>query len=176
MSPEPAEKNKILLYTSPEGKKKVEVVFQDENCWLTQKAMAELFGVQRPAITKHLKNIIESGELKEDSVSSILEHTADDGKIYATRYYNLDAIIAVGYRVNSYQATQFRIWATQTLKEFILKGFVLDDERLRPKSKVWPYFIIHNSALIIAPTSFNRHNCFPTGGLRVRVRMFKAWM
>ena len=115
MSTRSAEENKILLYTSPEGKKKVEVVFQDENCWLTQKAMAELFGVQRPAITKHLKNIIDSGELKEDSVSSILEHTADDGKIYATRYYNLDSIIAVGYRVNSYQATQFRIWATQTL-------------------------------------------------------------
>ena len=123
--------NEIILYTSPEGKKKVEVVFNNDNFWLTQKAMAELFGVQRPAITKHLKNIIDTGELIEDSVGSILEHTADDGKIYATKYYNLDAIIAVGYRVNSYQATQFRIWATQTLKEFIIKGFVLDDERLK---------------------------------------------
>ena len=123
--------NEIIFYTSPEGKKKIEVVFQDENFWLTQKAIAELFGVQRPAITKHLKNIIDTGELAECSVSSILEHTAEDGKIYSTKYYNLDAIIAVGYRVNSYQATQFRIWATQMLKEFIVKGFVLDDERLK---------------------------------------------
>ncbi len=131
MSKEQTEKDEIILYTSPEGKKKVEVVFQNDNFWLTQKAMAELFGVQRPAITKHLKNIIDTGELIESSVSSILERTADDGKIYTTKYYNLDAIIAVGYRVNSYQATQFRIWATQTLKEFIIKGFVLDDERLK---------------------------------------------
>lgn len=131
MSKEQTEKNEIILYTSPEGKKKVEVVFQNDNFWLTQKAMAELFGVQRPAITKHLKNIIDTGELIESSVSSILERTADDGKIYATKYYNLDAIIAVGYRINSYQATQFRIWATQTLKEYIIKGFVLDDERLK---------------------------------------------
>jgi len=131
MSKEQAENNEIILYTSPEGSKKIEVVFQNENFWLTQKAMAELFGVQRPAITKHLKNIIDTGELAEESVSSILEHTAADGKVYGTNYYCLDAIIAVGYRVNSYQATQFRIWATQTLKEFIIKGFVLDDERLK---------------------------------------------
>jgi hypothetical protein len=131
MNKEQLPNNEIILYTSPEGKKKVEVVFQNDNFWLTQKAMAELFGVQRPAITKHLKNIVDTGELIEDSVGSILEHTADDGKVYATKYYNLDAIIAVGYRVNSYQATQFRIWATQTLKEFIIKGFVLDDERLK---------------------------------------------
>jgi hypothetical protein len=123
--------NEIILYTSPEGKRKIEVVFQDENFWLTQKGLAELFGVQVPAINKHLKNIFDSGELAEGSVISILETTAADGKIYKTKYYNLDAIIAVGYRVNSYQATQFRIWATQTLKEFIIKGFVLDDERLK---------------------------------------------
>ena len=97
--------------------------FKNENAWLTQKAMAELFRVQRPSITKHLKNIFDTGELIEDSVSSILEHTAEDRKVYATKYYSLDAIIAVGYRVNSYQATQFRIWATKTLKEFIIKGF-----------------------------------------------------
>lgn len=107
MSKEQAENNEIIFYTSPEGSKKIEVVFQNENFWLTQKAMAELFGVQRPAITKHLKNIIETGELAEGSVSSILEHTAADGKVYGTNYYCLDAIIAVGYRVNSYQATQF---------------------------------------------------------------------
>jgi len=110
----------FLLYTAADGKVKVEVFVKDETVWLTQKAMAELFQVKRPAITKHLKNIFESRELQENSVSSILEHTAPDGKTYSTKFYNLDAIIAIGYRVNSYQATQFRIWATKTLKEFII--------------------------------------------------------
>ena len=123
--------SEFILYAAPDGAVKVRVFFKDETAWLTQKALAELFGVKVPAINKHLKNIFESGELKEDSVVSILEITATDGKIYKTRFYNLDAIIAVGYRVNSYQATQFRIWATQTLREFIIKGFVLDDERLK---------------------------------------------
>jgi hypothetical protein len=104
---------------------------------LTQKALAELFGVKRPAITKHLLNIFTTGELAEDSVCSILEHTAGDGKTYSAKYYNLDAIIAVGYRVNSYQATQFRIWATKTLREFIIKGFVMDDERLKRGRQVF---------------------------------------
>lgn len=125
------ETNEIIFYRTPEGDKKVGVLFDDENFWLTQKALAELFNVKVPAISKHLKNIFDSGELNEDSVISILETTAADGKNYKTNYYNLDAIIAVGYRVNSYQATQFRIWATKTLKEFIIKGFVLDDERLK---------------------------------------------
>jgi len=129
--------NEIIFYTTPDGNKKVEVVFQDETAWLTQKALAELFGVHVPAINKHLKNIFESGELVENSVISILETTAADGKSYKTRYYNLDAIIAVGYRVSSYQATQFRIWATKTLKEFIIKGFVLDDERLKQGNRVF---------------------------------------
>ncbi len=127
----------FILYTGNDGKVNVEVFLQDETVWLTQKAMARLFGVQRPAITKHLKNIFEAGELREDSVSSILEHTAADGKTYKTKYYNLDAIISVGYRVNSYQATQFRIWATRTLREFIIKGFVLDDERLKQGGQVF---------------------------------------
>lgn len=121
----------FLLYTAPDGAVKVDVFIQQETVWLTQKALAELFGVKRPAITKHLLNIFKTRELIEDSVSSILEHTAEDGKKYGTKYYSLDAIIAVGYRVNSYQATQFRIWATKTLREFIIKGFVLDDERLK---------------------------------------------
>ena len=106
----------FLLYTTPDGKVKVEIFLKDENIWLTQDRIAELFGVQRPAITKHLKNIFESGELLEDSVSSILEHTAKDGKNYKTKFYNLDVIISVGYRVNSKQATHFRIWATEWLK------------------------------------------------------------
>ena len=121
----------FLLYTTPDGKVKVEIFFHNENIWLTQKRMAELFAVQRPAITKHLINIFEEGELDENSVSSILEHTAEDGKKYKTKYYNLDAIISVGYRVNSTQATMFRIWATKVLKEFMIKGFILDDERLK---------------------------------------------
>ena len=95
---------------------------RDENIWLTQDKIALLFGVQRPAITKHLKNIFESSELTEQAVSSILELTAEDGKTYKTKFYNLDAIISVGYRVNSSQATHFRIWATERLKEYIIKG------------------------------------------------------
>lgn len=121
----------FILYTTPNGNVSLNVLLQDESLWLTQKAISELFGVQRPAITKHLLNIFESGELEENSVSSILEHTASDGKKYETKFYNLDAIISVGYRVNSSKATQFRIWATQTLKEYIIKGFVLDDDRLK---------------------------------------------
>lgn len=133
----PSNQADFLLYTDADGKVKVDVFLKDETVWLTQKAMSELFHVKRPAITKHLKNIFESGELREDSVSSIMEHTAPDGKAYSTKFYNLDAIIAVGYRVNSYQATQFRIWATKTLKEFIIKGFVLDDERLKQGNRVF---------------------------------------
>lgn len=127
----------FLLYTAQDGAVKVEVLVKDESVWLTQKALAQLFAVKVPAVNKHLKNIFASGELVEDSVISILEITATDRKIYKTKYYNLDAIIAVGYRVNSYHATQFRIWATKTLKEFIIKGFVLDDERLKQGNKVF---------------------------------------
>lgn len=127
--------NDILLYTTSDGNVKVEVLFKGETFWLSQKKMAELFGVQRPAITKHIKNIFESGELQETAVSSKMELTAADGKNYETQYYNLDAVIAVGYRVNSHRATQFRIWATNTLKEFIIKGFLLDDGRLKQGKK-----------------------------------------
>ncbi len=125
------ELTEFLLYTTPDGNVKVEIFFHNENIWLTQKRMAELFGVNVPAISKHLKNIFTSGELAEHSVISILETTADDSKKYKTKYYNLDAIISVGYRVNSSQATRFRIWATERLKEYMLKGFLLDDERLK---------------------------------------------
>jgi len=123
--------NNIILYSNEKGNVNISVTYQNDTFWLTQKAIAALFGVEVPAISKHLKNIFESGELAENSVISILETTAADGKNYKTSYYNLDAIIAVGYRVNSKQATQFRIWATQTLKEFIIKGFVLNDEMLK---------------------------------------------
>ncbi|GBE17384.1 hypothetical protein BMS3Abin15_01229 [bacterium BMS3Abin15] len=141
-----AENNsQIVLYTTPDGKVKIDTIFQDETIWLTQKKMAELFDVQRPAITKHLKNIFESGELAEQVVSSILEHTTQHGAMVgktqtqSVKYYNLDAIIAVGYRVNSKRATQFRIWATNILKEYIIKGFAMDDERLKQADK-WDYF------------------------------------
>lgn len=123
--------DEFLMYSTPDGEVKVEVYIADETIWLPQSKIAELFGVQRPAITKHLKNIFESGELEEKAVSSILEHTAVDDKTYQTQFYNLDAIIAVGYRVNSKRATQFRIWATKTLKEYIIKGFAMDDDRLK---------------------------------------------
>ena len=122
---------KILLYSTPQGKVTVEVAFNNNTFWLTQKAMAQLFGVAVPAVSKHLKNIFDSHELVQDSVISILETTATDGKNYKTTFYKLDAILAVGYRVNSAQATQFRIWATNTLQEFIVKGFIIDDERLK---------------------------------------------
>src|SRR3989339_875246 len=120
----------FLIFTSQSGENSIEVKVFDESVWLTQNMIAQLFDVQRPAITKHLKNIFESYELDENSVSSILEHTANDGKNYNTKYYNLDAIISVGYRVNSKKATQFRQWATGVLKEFAIKGFVLDKKRL----------------------------------------------
>jgi hypothetical protein len=124
----------IILYSSPEGNIKVEVIYSGETFWLTQKRMAELFGVEVPAVSKHLANIFESGELVQEATVSILEIVQQEGSRNVTRkmeFYNLDAIIAVGYRVNSRQATQFRIWATKTLREFITKGFVLDDERLK---------------------------------------------
>ena len=124
----------FILYTSNDGDVNVEVVLKDETVWLTQKAMAGLFGVKVPAISKHMANIYETGELRKESTISILETVQKEGDRNVRRkmeFFNLDAIISVGYRVNSYQATQFRIWATKTLKEYIIKGFVLDDERLK---------------------------------------------
>lgn len=133
----------FLLYTSPNWEIKVEVYLQDETLWLSQKNIAELFWVQRPAITKHLKNIFESWELEEKVVCSKMEHTTQHWAIEwktqdnIVNFYNLDAIISVGYRVNSSQATQFRIWATNTLKEFIIKWFVMDDDRLKNGQYFW---------------------------------------
>ena len=127
----------FFLYTTPNGKVKVEIFLRDENLWLTQKRMADLFGVGIPAINKHLKNIFKSNELQEDLVISIMEITAEDGKKYSTKFYNLDAIISVGYRVNSRQATHFRIWATQVLKEYIVKGFAMNDERLKNPNNIF---------------------------------------
>jgi hypothetical protein len=125
------ENNQIIFYSTPQGKIKVEVMFEDETFWLSQKRMAALFGVDVRTINEHLKNIFKTGELSDDSVIRNFRIAAADGKFYDTKFYMLDAILAVGYRVNSVEATQFRIWATKTLKEFITKGFVLDDERLK---------------------------------------------
>ena len=137
------EHSNFLIYQTPNQEIRVDVFLENETIWMTQKSMGELFGVQRPAITKHLKNIFESKELDEDVVCSILEHTTKHGAIKEktqdskVKYYNLDAIISVGYRVNSSKATQFRIWATQTLKEYIIKGFVMDDIRLKEGQQVF---------------------------------------
>lgn len=121
----------MILYRSAEGTARLEVMYEGETFWLSQRQMAELFGVEVNTINYHLKEVFSSGELDENSVIRKIRITAADGKDYLTNIYNLDAIISVGYRVNSVQATQFRIWATQTLREFITKGFVLDDERLK---------------------------------------------
>ena len=121
----------FLIYKTPDKDVKVNAVIKDDTIWLTQKSMAELFGCSSDNISLHLKNIFEAGELEKESVTEKISATAADGKNYPTNFYNLDAIISVGYRVNSIQATHFRIWATKVLKEYIQKGFVLDDERLK---------------------------------------------
>jgi len=115
----------VILY-----KNQLEVRLAEKTIWLRQEQIASLFGTQRPAITKHLSNIFKTKELDRDSVSSILEHTAADGKVYKTKFYNLDAIISVGYRVNSNQATQFRIWATNVLRQHLVDGYTLNKKRL----------------------------------------------
>lgn len=127
----------FLLYKSPNGEVKVEIFLKDENIWLTQARISELFNVGIPAVNKHLKNIFESGELNENSVISKMEITASDGKKYLTNFYNLDAIISVGYRVNSTKATQFRIWATGVLKSYVIKGFAMNDEKLKDPRNIF---------------------------------------
>ena len=122
---ESKQSNEIILY-QPDEALKLEVRLENETVWLTQQQIADLFGTKRPAITKHLSNIFKSGELDEDSVRSILEHTAGDGKVYKTQFYNLDAILSVGYRVNSRNATMFRRWANQILKEYLLRGYSIN--------------------------------------------------
>lgn len=118
------DQNEIILY-QPDSTIRLEVRLEDETVWLTQQQIADLFGVKQPAISKHLKNIFESGELNEASVYSILEYTAADGKRYKTKFYNLDAILSVGYRVNSKNATMFRQWANQVLKEYLVRGYAV---------------------------------------------------
>ena len=121
----------FLIFTVQSGETSIEARYEDETIWLSQKLMAELFDVDVRTVNEHLKNIFQSSELQAESVIRKFRNTASDGKQYLTQFYNLDAIISVGYRVNSIRATQFRIWATQQLTEFIKKGFLLDDERLK---------------------------------------------
>ena len=120
----------VVLYQAPDGTVELEVRLEQETIWLTQKQMALLFDTERSVITKHLRNIFQSGELDRESVCAIFAHTAADGKTYQTLYYSLDAIISVGYRVNSKRCTQFRIWATQVLRDHILKGYTVNARRL----------------------------------------------
>ena len=133
----------FLLYTTPNGKVKLEIFLRDENIWLTQAKIADLFGVDRTVVTKHLGNIFKTGELNEEVVCANFAHTTQHGAIKGktqesvTKFYNLDAIISVGYRVNSVQATHFRIWATERLKEYIIKGFTMDDERLKNPNNIF---------------------------------------
>ena len=129
--------SEFILYTDPSGKVKVEIFVLNDTVWLTQQRIAELFDTSKQNISYHLSNIFKDSELDENSVVKEFLTTAADGKNYKTKFYNLDAIISVGYRVNSTKATQFRIWATNTLKEFIIKGFVLDDDRLKEGKKLF---------------------------------------
>ena len=123
------QENDLIIYKNSDGNIIVDAIYKDETLWLSQKGMSKVFDIGVPAVSKHLKNIFDENELDKDSVVSKMEITADDGKKYNTEVYSLDAIIAVGYRINSKKATEFRIWATKVLKEYMIKGFVLNNER-----------------------------------------------
>ena len=133
----PCNNSDFILYTSPDGEVRVDVFVNEETVWLTQKAMQELFDRAKSTVSEHISNVFAEGELEENQVVRKFRTTADDGKNYETTYYNLDVIISVGYRIKSQKGTQFRIWATKTLKEFIIKGFVLDDKRLKRGGQVF---------------------------------------
>ncbi len=128
--------SEILIYSTDNDEIKIDVRLEDETVWLSQKLMAQLFGKDKRTISEHITNIFREGELIEDSVIRNFRTTASDGKLYSTKYYNLDVIISVGYRVKSQQGTKFRIWATQRLKEYIVKGFALNDDRFKSGNSV----------------------------------------
>jgi len=136
----PSRSGQFLVYQTQDGKLKIDVRFEGETVWLTQQQMGDLFQTSVPNISMHIRNIFTEGELQADSVVKESLTTAADGKNYATRFYNLDVIISVGYRVKSHRGTQFRMWATQRLREYIVKGFVLDDERLKNPDQPFDYF------------------------------------
>ena len=128
------ENNKILIYTDNDGLTKIDVKLEEDTLWLTQAQMCELYQTSKSNVSEHIKHIFEEGELQEDSVVRKFRTTADDGKTYNVTYYNLDMIISLGYRIKSVIATRFRQWATQRLKEYMIKGFTIDDERLKGNS------------------------------------------
>ena len=129
------DKGQIILYQTADGESKIEVTLANDTVWLTIDQMAEMFQRNKSTISRHIKNVLESGELQETSVVAFFATTASDGKIYQVNYYNLDMIISIGYRVNSYRGVQFRIWATQVLREYLVKGFALNDELLKNAGK-----------------------------------------
>lgn len=137
MSELPSNNSDFILYTSLDGEVRVDVFVHNESVWLTQKAMQDLFDRSKSTVSEHISNVFKEGELNENQVVRKFRTTADDGKDYEVSYYNLDVIISVGYRIKSQRGTQFRIWATKTLKEFIIKGFVLDDKRLKQGGQVF---------------------------------------
>ena len=139
-NPSPPPGGQFLVYRTEDGKLKIDVRFEGETVWLTQQHMAALFQTTKQNVSLHIQNVFSEGELREDSVVKESLTTAADGKKYATKFYNLDVIISVGYRVKSLRGTQFRIWATQRLREYIVKGFVLDDERLKNPDQPFDYF------------------------------------
>ncbi len=135
------QQNNILIYTNEDGNVNVEVLYSDENIWLNTEMISRLFGVERPAVTKHVNNIYEQEELNEDNTCSILEHMGKTGQKYKTKYYNLDMIISIGFRINSKKAILFRTWANKIIKEYIIQGFALDDNRfLKGKKADKEYF------------------------------------
>jgi hypothetical protein len=136
----PESKSEIILYKTEDNRTRIEVRLENETVWLTQAQLSDLFQRERSVITKHIRNIFEEGELSEEAVCANYARTAADGKTYQTVYYNLDVIFSVGYRVKSQRGTQFRIWATQRLREYIVKGFTLDDERLKQGGTKNEYF------------------------------------
>jgi hypothetical protein len=170
----------LILYQTPEGTVRIEVMYESDTFWLNQKKIAELFGVDVRTISEHLRNIFTSGELVEASVIRKFRTTAADGKSYLVSFYNLDAIISAGYRVNSTQVTQFRVWATQTPREFVIKGFVLDDERLKLNKRFGKdYFdeLLERIREIRAPVSgasTSRSPTFTSSAASITTRMLRS--
>ena len=149
--------NEIIIY-QPDETIKLDVRFENETVWLTQEQIAKLFGTKRPAITKHLTNIYKTGELDKKSTCSILEHVADKrNRLYGTVYYNLDAILSVGYRVNSYNATLFRCWATKVLKEFLLKGYALLISSMNNMA-IWSYPLVQNFTIAFLSSTIRNYS------------------
>lgn len=169
--------NEIILY-QPDASVKLEVRLEDETVWLTQQQIADLFGVKQPAISKHLKNIFESEELDEASVHSILEYTAADGKLYRTKFYNLDAILSVGYRVNSKNATLFRQWANRILKEYLLRGYSVNQLLLHMESRIDHRLSEHDNQireLSVKVDFFLRTSLPPKDGVLFDGQIFDAY-